>query len=179
MSAPTTHTGSSSHRIYFTTLRYLLDANVLIDADKLYYSIDRVPEYWAWLLHHASAGHVKVPIEIYNEVKVGKDRVAKLVRQERSRLVLQAQVSAASARTVLNRYGKNLTAAELQKIGQDPFLIAHAASNPNVYCIVTTEVSAVSKRRANRKIPDVAAELKTCDPFQFIRRLDFSTSWVP
>ncbi|WP_420636626.1 DUF4411 family protein [Candidatus Palauibacter sp.] len=58
------------------------------------------------------------------------------------------------------------------------------SSTPNSeepYCIVTTEVSAVSKRRANRKIPDVAAELnvQTCDPFQFIRRLDFSTSWVP
>ena len=121
MFAPITHTGSSSHRIYLTTLRYLLDANVLIDADKLYYSIDRVPEYWTWLLHHASAGDVKVPIEIYNEVKVGQDRVARLVRQERSRLVLQAEVSAARARTVLDRYGQNLNATELQKIGQDPF----------------------------------------------------------
>ncbi len=29
---------------------YLLDANVLIDADRDYYPIDRVPEFWDWIL---------------------------------------------------------------------------------------------------------------------------------
>ena len=28
---------------------YLLDANVLITANNLYYPIDSVPEYWEWL----------------------------------------------------------------------------------------------------------------------------------
>ena len=30
---------------------YLLDASVLITAYNSYYPIDRVPEYWEWLVH--------------------------------------------------------------------------------------------------------------------------------
>ena len=30
-------------------LLYLLDANVLITANRDYYSVKRVPEFWAWL----------------------------------------------------------------------------------------------------------------------------------
>ena len=29
---------------------YLLDANVLIDANRDYYQIERVPEFWEWLI---------------------------------------------------------------------------------------------------------------------------------
>lgn len=30
---------------------YLLDANVLITANRTYYPLERVPEYWAWLVN--------------------------------------------------------------------------------------------------------------------------------
>ena len=49
-------------------LLYLLDANVLIDADRDYYPIDRVPEFWNWLAVMADLGRVKVPQEMYEEV---------------------------------------------------------------------------------------------------------------
>ncbi|MBT3884724.1 MAG: DUF4411 family protein, partial [Rhodospirillaceae bacterium] len=32
---------------------HLLDANVFISAQRDYYPLDRVPEYWEWLAHHA------------------------------------------------------------------------------------------------------------------------------
>ena len=32
------------------TVLYLLDANVLIDANRDYYPVARVPEFWDWLL---------------------------------------------------------------------------------------------------------------------------------
>ena len=32
-----------------TSVLYLLDANVLIDANRDYYPIHRVPEFWDWL----------------------------------------------------------------------------------------------------------------------------------
>ena len=50
---------------------YLLDANVLITAHSLYYPIDVVPEFWAWLVHKGSAGDLKMPLENYEEVKDG------------------------------------------------------------------------------------------------------------
>jgi hypothetical protein len=60
---------------------YLLDANVLIDANRDYYSIDRVPEFWDWLAYHGAAGDVKVPLEIYEEVKEGTDQLARWIKQ--------------------------------------------------------------------------------------------------
>ena len=46
---------------------HLLDANVLIDANRDYYPISRVPEFWEWLTHVAEKGKTKVPVEIYDE----------------------------------------------------------------------------------------------------------------
>ena len=50
---------------------YLLDANVLIDANRDYLSIDRVREFWDWLLDVGEQGRVKIPIEIYEEIREG------------------------------------------------------------------------------------------------------------
>jgi len=47
---------------------YLLDANILITAANTYYGINQVPEFWAWLQHQGTSGHVKMPIETYEEV---------------------------------------------------------------------------------------------------------------
>lgn len=54
---------------------YLLDASVLITANAQYYPVDRIPEYWEWLQHLASKGQVKMPLEIFEELKEGpKDK---------------------------------------------------------------------------------------------------------
>ena len=50
---------------------YLLDANVLIRAHADYYGIDRVPQFWDWLLHHGAEGRIKIPLEIYDEMEDG------------------------------------------------------------------------------------------------------------
>src|SRR6266550_2425475 len=50
---------------------YLLDANVVITANNLYYPLDSVPEFWTWLVHKGSAGDLKMPLENYEEVKDG------------------------------------------------------------------------------------------------------------
>ena len=44
---------------------YLLDANVLIDADRDYYPLERVPEFWDWLVDGGVKGRVKIPLEMY------------------------------------------------------------------------------------------------------------------
>ena len=47
---------------------YLLDANVLMDANRDYYPIQRVPEFWDWLLEMGRLGLTKVPEENYEEI---------------------------------------------------------------------------------------------------------------
>jgi hypothetical protein len=54
---------------------YLLDASVLITAHHHYYPIDVVPEFWSWLQHMGLQQQIKMPLEIYEEIKDGrKDR---------------------------------------------------------------------------------------------------------
>lgn len=60
---------------------YLLDANTLIDANRDYYGIDTVPQFWDWLIHMGEKGEVKIPLEIYEELKVGNDDLADWIKK--------------------------------------------------------------------------------------------------
>lgn len=50
---------------------YLVDANVVMEAANTYYRHAWVPEFWMWMRHHADAGIIKMPIEIFSEIKDG------------------------------------------------------------------------------------------------------------
>lgn len=161
---------------------YLLDANVLIDANRDYYPIERVPEFWQWLEHHGAEGLIKVPVEIYEEVKEGTDVLAEWMRQPdvvaALRLEVEVDVGLVS-RAVNDGYAPDLTDDEVLKLGRDPFLLAYALRDPGIHCIVTTEASKPSKQRANRHLPDVARifGVQACTTFELVRALDFRTDW--
>ena len=54
-------------------------------------------------------------------------------------------------------YAPDLNDIEIETVGRDPFLVAYALKDTAARCVVTTEVSAPKRLRANRKIPDVVA----------------------
>ena len=161
---------------------YLLDANVLIDANRDYYPIERVPEFWEWLENSGEKGHVKIPLEVYEEVSDGNDNLAHWLKQESIKTALlfreEVDVSSVSYATD-NGYASDLTDDEVEKIGRDPFLIAYALKDHTGRCIVTTEVSKPRMTRANRHLPDVCSDLgiECCNTFEFVRALNFSTRW--
>jgi hypothetical protein len=143
-------------------LLYLLDANVLIDANRDYYPIQRIPEFWEWLIHEGESAGVKIPIEIYEEIKDGKDDLGNWSRNHRTEtalLLTQEVDQVLVARVIDEGYANDLTDDEVEKIGRDPFLIAYALVAPGQVCVVTTEVSKPARKRANRHLPDVCAEL--------------------
>jgi hypothetical protein len=82
-------------------------------------------------------------------------------------------------RVVTIGYANDLTDDEIQELGRDPFLIAYALSDSANRCVVTTEVSKPSRRRQNRKIPDVCDSLgvRCRGPFDLNRELGFHTGW--
>lgn len=51
---------------------YLLDANILITANSSYYPINQVPEFWSWVQYQGASGHVKIPLEVMEEIKEGR-----------------------------------------------------------------------------------------------------------
>ena len=75
------------------SLLYLLDANVLIDANRDYYPTTRVPEFWEWLLHQAALERIAVPLEIHEELTDGSDVLSEWMRDHREALVLQECVA--------------------------------------------------------------------------------------
>lgn len=163
---------------------YLLDANILITAHRFYYPIEQVPEFWSWLQHLGASGHVKIPLEIMEEIKAGRDGDSLIdwVSDAEEELLLDEDADEALVRRVVTEgYAPDLTDIEVDGLGRDPFLIAYGLVDGDKRCVVTTEASRPSAQRQNRKIPDVCSglEVSCCGPFDLNRALGFSTSWRP
>jgi hypothetical protein len=161
---------------------YLLDANVLIDANRDYYPIERVPQFWNWLVEMGVQGRVKVPQEIYDEIVLPRpnapDALVEWLTNNRDSLLLEEQpVVDLVARVTEQGYADDLTDAEIEKIGRDPFLIAYALADVQERRVVTNEHSRPNRSRANRNVPDVCHDfgVDCCDTFTLIRDLDFRT----
>jgi hypothetical protein len=128
---------------------------------------------------------VKIPLEIMEEVRVGRrdnDPLIDWISQDENAAVLlfDESVDAALVQSVVSTgYADDLTDDEAEKLGRDPFLIAYALFNPSERCVVTTEVSRPSAQRQNRKIPDVCRLLSVqcCGPFALNRNLGFHAGW--
>lgn len=165
---------------------YLLDTSLLITANDTYYPVDSVPEYWDWLQHHAEQGNLKMPLEIFEEVKDGpkgtKDLLFGWIQTTavKQALVLDEKVNASFVQSVITKgYAANLTDTETEQLGRDPFLVAYAMVDPENRMVVTSEVSKPTLTRQNRRLPDVCKTMgvQSCNPFALNRALQFSTKW--
>lgn len=156
---------------------YLLDANTLIRANADYYPIKRIPQFWNWLIIKGKAGVVKIPNEIADEITAGSDDVSDWLKDHHAKeaLRLNEAVDPALLRRVVSEgYAPDLTDAEMELLGRDPFLIAYGIARAS-RCVVTKETSAPSKKRANRKVPDVCTVMgvRWITPFAFYEEADF------
>ena len=161
---------------------YLLDANVLIDANRDYYAKERVPEFWNWLVHMGTTGAVKIPVEVYEEIKDGNDDLATWAKDDAvaQALLLNEEADPATVATITeDGYAPDLADDEIEKIGRDPFLISYAMIDVEDRTVVTTEISKPKRQRANRHIPDVCGTfgIRCRNTFEFVRELNFTTNW--
>ena len=157
---------------------YLLDANILIDANMYYYPLGRVPQFWDWLVTLGQRGLVKIPREIYDEVTAGSDEASQWLKKNTAVMLLNEDVSQPTLAQVISRgYAPGLPDDEIEKIGKDPFLIAYALADPADRIVVSNETSAPRKTGSNRKIPDVCQDfnVRHINIFALIQALDFHT----
>ncbi len=128
-------------------------------------------------------GLVKVPLEIFEEIKPSPTRTDELVdwlKAHRDELLLGEEVRKdLVARVVEEGYGNNLTDIDVEKIGRDPFLLAYALVNTHERCVISNERSRPTLTGGNRRVPDACDQLKIIydNMFGLIRALDFSTDW--
>ena len=104
------------------------------------------------------------------------------VEETKKALVLEEEPDPALVAEVTEKgYAPDLDEAELEKVGRDPFLIAYGYAAISERFVVTFEVSAPKKQRANRKVPDVCNDLgvEWGTLFDLIEALDFTTDWEP
>jgi len=156
---------------------YLIDANAPIRANGDFYDLQRIPQFWEWLLVQADGGKVKMPREVYDEVSQSPDLLGQWMRQPEVRRVMvldEATNRAKVQRVVEEGYAPDLSDTELPRLGRDPFLVA-AALGGGDRVVVTKEVSKPSAQRANRKVPDVCRGfgIDSITDFELYRRLDF------
>jgi len=135
---------------------YLLDANVPITVNATYYPMKRLPQFWDWLAGKALAGHVKIPLQIFEEIAPANDDPLKgwiEVAKVRAAVVLDEVVDADLLRQVMDKgYAPDLDETDVEKMGRDPFLVAYAMMN-GPRTVVTKEVSKPKKQHANRVFP--------------------------
>jgi Domain of unknown function (DUF4411) len=165
-------------------LIYLLDADTVIRADSTFYPLKRFPIFWQWLRHNGTAGNVKIPLEQYEEVTAGQGQLVDWLKEKENReaLLFLEEIDPSLVATVTAEgYAADLDETEQEAVGRDPFLIAYGVAAAHSRCVVSFEVSAPSKKRANRKVPDVCAHfgVKCITLFELIETLDFTTDWQP
>jgi len=85
-------------------MMYLLDANVLIRADADFYPLDRIPQFWEWLIKRGDSGEMKIPLEIHAEIAVGAGHLSRWVRENdvKTALLLNEKPDSTLVRHVLN-----------------------------------------------------------------------------
>ena len=164
--------------------RYLLDANVLIEANAQYYQPNRIPQFWLWLADMAKQGIVKMPGAILAEITPSdSDEPFKgwLSDHHRDPLLDEPAPSALLSQVLDAGYGYSQSPDSrfVEEALNDALLVAFALTEPETRRVVTLErwqtPQATLPSSQNRKIPLVCRLLDvTCiNTFDLIRELDF------
>lgn len=128
----------------------------------------------------ASTGQIKMPFEIHGEIAISNGPLKDWICDAavKSALILEEEVNSDLVDTVLNKgYGGSLTDSDLEKIGQDAFLVAYGLADAQ-RTVITKENSRPSAKKGNRKLPDVCTDVgvKWMRDFELFRLLNFSTA---
>lgn len=152
--------------------RYLLDANVFIQAKNLHYGFDFCPAFWEWLIAENRAGRVASIEKVADELTGGGDDLAAWA-QARGRTFFLSPDDAilpalgkVSAWTTGHGYQPAAISTFLQVA--DYWLVAHALAHD--FIVVTHEVPSDSTRKI--KIPNacVGVGVHCLSPYEMLRR---------
>ena len=152
--------------------RYVLDANVFIQAKNLHYGLDFCPAFWEWLLEQNTAGVVGSIEKVFDELRAGGDDLAGWADQRGSGFFAAPDNDVVAAMPLVSQgvtsqtYEPAAIATFLQVA--DYWLIGHARAHSCT--VVTHEVPSESTRKV--KIPNVCVGMKLpcISPYEMLRR---------
>ena len=152
--------------------RYLLDANVFIQAKNLHYGLDFCPAFWEWLVDRNGVGQVASIDKVADELLAGDDDLTAWA-EARDEAFFQSPDDAVLP--VLREvsgwaYEQGYEAAAVSTFLQvaDYWLVAHAKAHG--YTVVTHEIPAHSARKI--KIPNacIGLGIHFTTPYEMLRR---------
>ena len=152
--------------------RYLLDANVFIQAKNLHYGFDFVPAFWDWLLRANHEGKVASIEKVADELRAGGDELSEWAEQRADTFFLPTgpAVLPALDRVSLWASSQNYDRAAIATFLQlaDYWLVAHALAHN--YVVVTHETPAQTIRKI--KIPNacIGLNIRCVNPYQMLRQ---------
>ena len=162
-------------------VKYILDANIFIEAKHKYYAFDLCPGFWSSLLHHNSMGNLESIDRVKGELLEGNDDLA----------IWSKKVPGLFASTnigfVLTAYRNIIQWAQRQAHftndaksefarAADAWVIAYAKANN---ATVVTQEMPDPKSRKRIKIPDVCKyfSVQYTDTFDMLRKLEVAFNW--
>jgi len=161
--------------------RYLLDANVFIDAKNIFYNMAVFPAFWDWLELQNKSGKVYSIEHVYEELQGHEDELLNWATNRHDDFFLSNDSSVVSAHGKLANWaqksGFNQDAIdEFLDKAADSWLIAYAMAKGGT--VVTHEEPASTENKEpisskkEIKIPDVCKEhkIKCLNLFDMLRR---------
>lgn len=152
--------------------RYLLDANIFIQAKNLHYGFDFCPAFWTWLIDRNAGGSVASIDKVGDELQAGGDDLADWATARGHAFFLPADDPVVPALARVSAWSANQTyeAAAIATFLQaaDYWLVAHALAHD--FAVVTHEVPSESTRKI--KIPNacIGLGLACISPYEMLRR---------
>lgn len=153
-------------------IRYLLDANVFIQAKNLHYGFEFCPAFWDWLVVENESGKVASIEKVGDEIHAIEDELSKWAKGLGDGFFLPPDELVAKS---LQRVSDWASASSYQSTAittflqvADYWLIAHALAYN--YTVVTHEVPANTV--AKIKIPNacIGLGLRCINPYEMLRR---------
>lgn len=162
-------------------VKYILDANIFIEAKNRYYAFNLCPGFWDSLLHHNSMGNLESIDRVGKELLEGKDNLAAWSKE------VSGLFASTETEFVVADYGAVIQWVQSQdrfndaaksefSSGVDAWVIAYAKANNAI--VVTQEVSE-PKSRKDVKIPDVCNHfnVKYTNTFDMLQKLEVVFNW--
>ena len=153
-------------------MKYLLDTNVLITANREYYGMDICPGLWDWILENNVDGIVASVSSVARELQAGSDQLVQWSRRHSTTFFHDPDPNVSSAvRRVADWVNSQSYAPRAIKWfidSADHMLIAHAMTEK--FVVVTHEKPSNSRKKV--KIPNVceAFGIECWTPFAMLRR---------
>lgn len=152
-------------------MKYLLDANVFIQAKRLHYGFDFCPAFWDWIDAAHASGTVFSIEKVGGELVGGADELATWAQQRTSAFFLEPDDAVLPSLQALsawaNASGYETAAVMTFLQDADYYLVAHAHAHG--HAVVTHEIVAHSAKKI--KIPNacLGMAVKCVTPFEMLR----------